>query len=184
MRKYGKAALWFSAHWCAFHYRVTQFLTRLEEPVVQPARDYLDVLLRIAYGTHYTPDGRRDRMAHPRQMQMRIHQNRQRIGDCEDHAAYWIAVLLKSDLADECLLGVLFYERSGSKEGHAVTVFRKGDEWFWVDYNSPVPLPERNAWADSVLERYGHSRRGAFLLQTTLGKGDTIYFGEHTLFPG
>ena len=178
-----KTGLRFMAFWQRIKYRISQRVTRVDKPEVQPAASFAEIVIRVAYGGLYRKDGRKDRMLHPRLVQARINAGDIRLGDCEDHAAYWIACLIKSKLADEVLLGNLQFKDHGERAGHAVVVFKADGDWYWADYNMPSLLPSRDAWADAVLAIYGDELVGGVLTHVGLNHDDTINFNESILYP-
>lgn len=178
-----KTGLRFMALWQRIKYRISQRVTRVDKPEVQPATSFAEIVIRVAYGRRYRQDGRRDRMLHPRRVQARVNAGAIGLGDCEDHAAYWIACLIKSQLADEVLLGNLQFKNGGKRAGHAVVVFKADGDWYWADYNMPSLLPSRDAWVDAVLAIYGNELVGGVLTRVELNADDTINFNESILYP-
>ena len=174
-----KVGLWFAAQWQRRYYAYTQWRSRLKTPVVLPAAAFSDIVTRLAYGQKYKAD-RRDSLTHPRMVQRRIDEGHALLGDCDDHAGYWIATLLKSKLADEAYFGDIQYENRGVKEGHAVAVFLADGQWYWADYGMPIPLGRREDWVKSVLAMYGDKLRGTILTRMSLNADDSISFGDST----
>ena len=168
-----KIGLWFIALWRRHYYAFTQRRSRVRRPVVLPAASFADVVIRLAYGSKYKAD-RRDSLTHPRRIQQRVDEGTVLLGDCDDHAAYWAAVLLRSGLADEMYFGDLQFETRGRRTGHAVAVFCTEGSWYWADYGMPILIPERDAWADSVLGRYGDKLRGATLYRVSLTADEAV----------
>lgn len=179
------ARLRFIAFGTRVWYGITQAFTGIRGGApVQVASSIAEILIRVAYGQKYRYDRPAGAMVHPRVVQKRLNDGSVKIGDCEDHAGYWIASLLLSDLADRCYLGSIYYENKGEKEGHAVCVFEKNGEWFWVDYNSPSILTTRDSWVSSVLAIYGDKLRGAILFDATLSEHQKVRFGAAQTYPG
>lgn len=178
-----KTGLWFVGLLQRVKYRISQRMTRVDKPAVRPATSFADIVIRVAYGQLYRKDGRRDRMSHPRLVQARIDKGEVQLGDCEDHAAYWIACLIKSRLAERVYLGNLQFRDAGERAGHAVVVFESDGDWYWADYGMPSLLPSREHWAEYVLAIYGDEMLGGVLTRVSLNADDTINFGEAILYP-
>jgi hypothetical protein len=105
---------------------------------VRTAESISDLAGRTSYPDHYTED-RLDSMRHPRLIQARVDARRP-LGDCDDHAAYWCAVLLKSGLAERVYLAAMHLQLDGEPAGHAFVIFRRSgdDAWHAADYGLPV----------------------------------------------
>ncbi len=157
-------------HYRAFWYRIVQWFSGVfawKHPV-KPVASVSEIPERLSWGQNYKADRRgSDRFYHPRRIQLRIDKD-VRIGDCEDHAGYWIACLLKSGLAKRAWLGAVFFVRDGI-QGHAVCLYedRAGQFW-WCDYGMPRPFtPQADthgdvdgvgyAWAPEVARAFGAS---------------------------
>lgn len=81
------------------------------------------------------------------------------VHNCDEHAAYWCACLLKSGLVDNVWMGTLQMQApDGTISGHAVSVFdRPGTGSLWTaDYDVPVSIgTDRWGWVDVYCQRYG-----------------------------
>lgn len=128
---------------------------------VEPAGSCEEIAKRLSFGNAYKPDpwkGRLDIMRHPRRIQRWIDEGKP-VGDCDEHAAYWCACLLKSGLVDNVWMGTLQMQApDGTISGHAVSVFdRPGTGSLWTaDYDVPVSIgTDRWGWVDVYCQRYG-----------------------------
>ncbi len=136
-----------------FWYRITQwfsklFLGRRNHPV-PVIKELSDIPASLDWGRDWKADPRgSDIFYHPRRVQKRIDQGKPGIGDCEDHAGWWIACLFKANMASNAALGVVIFEVNGKKSGHAVCVFTDvyGKKW-WGDYSMPNPVFGTTWWA-------------------------------------
>lgn len=157
-------------HYRVFWYRIVQWFSGLFawRHHVKPVSAISEIPERLSWGQRYKADRKGgDRFYHPRRVQMRIDRD-VRVGDCEDHAGYWIACLLKSGLARRAWLGAVFFVRNGV-EGHAVCIFEDHDgKFWWCDYGMPNAFDAEAdsaspgwEWALAVSRAFGasHCRR-------------------------
>lgn len=182
-----------------FWYRLTQLVTgfRASNPV-RTASTIEQILLRLDHGEAYVHDKwKLDFMMHPRRVQDRILRHEE-LGDCEDHAGYWISALLRSSLARTCWIGFIWMRSrdDGKRMGHAVAIFENFlGEVFVTDYYQPMRVPVLGAtdwrspghlekvdwgWARSIAMRYGADIICAAETKITgLDKHDGLRFGKH-----
>jgi len=171
------------AAWLRTWFGLTQFATgiRRGDPV-QPASSIAEILIRLAYGQRYRYDRRAGAMRHPRYVQALINRNSMQIGDCEDHAGYWAAVLHKSGIAANLRIGVIWYRTKGVEEGHTVCLFEKDHSWFWVDYGTPRYLAKINDWTADVVSIYGDTFESAILYTATLSAHDKVRLSDPKVY--
>lgn len=170
-------------------YRFTMAWTKWRKPVagVRTASHIAEIPPRILNGNDYRPDPRGlDYLAHPRCFQARVARGEDTF-DCEDHAAYWAVVLLKSGLASRAGIGFIYWTTpEGQKTGHAVCVFedRNGTP-FWADYTMPHRMDVGSPWwafGAEVLRLYEgrELRKVSYLEISGVQSDDTpIFKGEH-----
>jgi len=112
----------------------------------------------LDFGRDYKPDpgkkGRWDQSIHPCAVQHKI--NTQSFGtknmDCDDHAVYWCAMILKNKLADR----VWFTTINWSGSGHAFCVYQIGNDFYWGDYMYPAKTEGKWGYIDLVNQAYGY----------------------------
>lgn len=159
----------------------TMFFTRKHGHTVPRASSIPEILQRLNFGNDYKPDpwkGKLDVLRHPRTVQRWIDTGKG-VGDCDEHAAYWCCVLLKSGLASNAWLCTLQMQsiRDGSLSGHAVCVFRdmRGD-LYYVDYSDPIPLS--NLWQFAIVSAgiYGAKPIFGTAVLVKLGKHDALHW--------
>ena len=189
---------WFSH--CLFlvklWYTLTMILTYKRGVKVETNfNSYQEIAYELAFGMRYKKDLLRetlDVMIHPTRIQDRINKN-QLIGDCEDHAGYWVATLLKTKLVKNAWLGfTMFGDANDSIQGHAVCVFEDwAGEMFWVDYNKPnkfsnFPNVRTWDWCEQVCKAFSSEddtlnpiSAGMFKIEKLSNK-DRPIFGEIT----
>lgn len=144
-----------------------------------------EIPARLGWGRSWHPDplnGNFDIMRHPRRIEKRLILE-QKPGDCDEHAIYWCASLLRSGLAKEVWLCTYSgIDLRGKLRGHAVCVFSTDAGLFYADYGIPVPLKWLNDFAD-----IDGAKRGVFPLWGTrarvrgLSKDDTPIFDNYKL---
>lgn len=125
-----------------------------------------DIPKTLKWGSGYKFDPPRDPVYHPTQIQKRIDAG-YKIGDCDDHAIYWAAALIKNKLAKRVWFSTYFYTTdSGERAGHAICVFQGLDgKYYWGDYSTPNPveidnklLPTTFEWVETAMKAYGAVR--------------------------
>lgn len=121
-----------------------------------PYTTWEQIAIALDFGKRWDSDPLRgffDFAAHPSRMQRRINSNNEEFGDCDDHAVYWAAALLLFNLADEVYIASVQGQHAGGNVGHAVCVFRKGDRWYYADYNRPYAIGSKWEYADNYMSR-------------------------------
>jgi len=122
-----------------------------------------DIPLTLKWGSLYKYDPPRDPVYHPTQIQKSLDEGN-KIGDCDDHAIYWSAALIKNKLAKRVWLSMYFFTTAnGAREGHAICVFQGfDDKFYWGDYSTPTPveisnsfLPSTFEWLETAMKSYG-----------------------------
>ena len=150
-------------HYHIFWYRVVQWFTGLFswKHDVKPVGSTREIAERLDWGRDYKADRKGgDRFFHPRKVQKHI-DNKELLGDCEDHAGYWISCLLQSGLAKRAWLGAVFFLRGPGMEGHAVAIFEDFDgKFWWADYGMPNRFEPAGdgpgwAWAPDIARAFG-----------------------------
>jgi hypothetical protein len=166
-------------------YQLTQELSLDDSRPVQPAASPQEILERLRFGQSYAPDpinGALDIMRHPRRVQRWIDTGKP-LGDCDEHAAYWLACLLRSGLAAEAWLGIFQGQEvaTGKTFGHALALWRAQPDGpiLWADYTTPATTDGRGGWVDAVATAYGARPLFAGMAHVTrLNELDTLIFGE------
>lgn len=173
--------LWFrlNAWGTAFWFNLTQRATRLRAVPVKPAVDFAEIVERIGHGTKYRVDRRAGAMRHPGFVQSKIDGGSQHIGDCEDHAGYWIAVITLSHLADRVMMGSISFVRDGKRTGHSICLFKRDGTWYWCDYEMPVKLDALSDWPASVLSVYGGTLAHAYEFDAPLTEKEQVKLRWH-----
>lgn len=87
--------------------------------------------------------GKLDLVKHPTWMEEAIQRHPEYSGDCGSFTGYWCVALNKNKLADEIYWASAFWVTKQQKiVGHAVCVFRTGDQWFHAgNWNGCKPVP-------------------------------------------
>jgi hypothetical protein len=129
-----------------------------------------------------------DHLTHPTVLQGRI-EDKEKFGDCDDHAIYWCAALIKSKLASKVWLGFyhMINEESGEITGHAVCVFADhSNVLHWADYRNPRKISKVVGPRDFMIQSaYSYGKKaikGAIILIKELDENDTPKFGKITRF--
>lgn len=151
---------------------LTQFLSSFRCPELANIPTIAAIALTVARGSLYRPDRRAGALMHPCRVQKRAYAKR-RLGDCEDHAAYWIARLLHGKLVARAWLGCVYFTMpDGAKTGHAVCVFTDFDgKTYWADYTNPTPAGDHSSfqpgwdWALGVASSFGSTFTGAIMFE-------------------
>jgi hypothetical protein len=170
-------------------YMISQFFTGFGGAKMPHFQDVIGILEALKHGTAYRADRKVfGAMLHPFKVQARMNKDK-RIGDCEDHAAYWACALRRSLIAFEVYIGCLYYKQDGKQLGHAVVVFRPRNDsrFFWADYHMPQPLAYLDAWHQDVFAVYGRGDAkflGAMLYSVDEhGIRDQLRLKHATLYP-
>lgn len=168
--------------WYSFWVKVTN--PSKGKAVLPTFKSTNEIIEALGFGEDYVKDplnGALDIMYHPREIQDRIN-NDEKVGDCDDHAIYWAACLLKADIAKDAWIGTIYYKREdGSFGGHAVCVFEDySGQLFWSDYRMPVAVASHEEWTHQIgNERYGVKAVASALVPViSLDKDDTPKFGR------
>ena len=173
-----------SGYW----YALTMWWSQVGEVVLRPVKSYADIAKALDGGKRWREDplgGLFDSLYHPSRIQLNIDMN-EPIGDCDDHAVYWCAMLLRSGLARRAWLAFYQYRRSdGVVGGHVVCVFESTDpgpdgkpKLFWVDYGLPELIKSRETWIELLCARKSRTCLGAAEIPVThLREDDTPVFG-------
>ena len=165
---------------------MTQTLTRKKKyPEVKTYESIADIPPAIKYGRNWREDpikGLLDIVMSPRKFQYLIDKGSEEFGDCDDHALYWAAALLKSNLADKAWLGTVWYSKAdGSmKSGHVVCVFSKGGKSYWADYRNPSLFEGTWEWATQVAQSRGKVLHAAALIEVKLRKSGHTKLSKKT----
>lgn len=171
--------------------RFVWFFVRNRKHPVKVYKNIAEIPVALSWGTRYKPDPiGRNPILHPTEIQKRIEKD-ELIADCEDHACYWAAALIKSKLAKKVWMGVFWYYRAdGTFGGHAVCVFLGLDgKMYYADYGMPVeniaPIagPDAFGWLSSAFPAYGKKLVSASMTSFRgLNKRDTLKFGKTLYF--
>lgn len=127
-----------------------------------------------------------DHLTHPARLQWRLDNNFE-FGDCDDHAIYWCATLLKSKLAKRVWFAHysmkrMTEENNFHREGHAVCVFEGLDgELYWADYRKPKKITNISEFMHESARAYrSQPVVGAIWEVKGLKDNDTPKFGKIT----
>lgn len=180
-----KRFLWFVKLW----YGLSMLVTRTRTPVKR-YRAISEIPVALDYGKDWRPDplkGALDVATHPTRFQERLDkavpgQDGDEIGDCDDHAVYWIVALLKSRLVARCWLSFYQMKRvtDGRRSGHAVVVFEDhfGD-FYWADYKDPYKINDKWDFATDSAAKFGSEPVGAGMIEIKrVTKRDSIKWGK------
>lgn len=166
-------------------YQLTQELSLDDSRPVQVAASDAEIAGRLAFGSRYAPDpvrGALDIMRHPRRVQRWIDSGKP-LGDCDEHAAYRLACLLKSGLASEAWLGIFQGQEieTGKTFGHALALWRVmgGNPIQWADYGLGETTATEWGWVERVASVYSARPLFAGMAKVRrLDDLDTLIFGE------
>lgn len=170
-------------------YRITQFTTKLFHKG-EPVRVF-DSSQALGFYVHanaiYTLDplkGKFDMLLHPTVFQHRV-ESGEPADDCDGHAAFWLASLLKSKIPSSAWLATVWYKKqNGDRAGHAIAVWCEEGKYFWADYGVPqgtdkIHMDAQWTWPNSVMKAgYGVEPLCATLTPVTLDKHDGLKFGS------
>jgi len=124
---------------------------------IPPVVTEVEVAERLHFGAAYKPDprgGRRDVMRHPRMVQKAIDANAP-VGDCEDHAAYWLATLFKSGYVTKGSVGTVHGLFGDKVAGHAVALWTGTDNVRrTADYAAPTIYTGDWGWVPVYAAKY------------------------------
>lgn len=161
-------------------YQTTLFFTRIKHFPIEPANDINRIPERLKFGTGYKPDPKIDIMYHPSRVQKWVETNRITHMDCDDHASYWISVILKSDLAKEVYLGTFQFILDGKIQGHALVIFKDVENHWWcADYKYPIKLDDKWDFAWKSAESFNSTPIVATTFRVNkITKNDTPILGK------
>ena len=171
--------LWFAKVW----YKITIYFTQTKNFPVKVYSTPEEIASALEYGTMWRSDplgGAFDVVYHPTRVQRNIAENEE-IGDCDDHAIYWCAALLKSGLAKRTWISFYHMEkRSGRISGHALCVFQGlDDKYYWTDYHHPRIMWHKHQWYEQSSYQRGAKPLHAAMLEVKYLKfDDTPVFGK------
>ena len=171
--------LWFAKLW----YRFTMCATQTKNFPVKVYSSPGEIAEALKYGTMWRADplgGALDNVYHPTRIQKNITEGEE-IGDCDDHAVYWCAALLKSGLAKKTWISFYHMEkRSGKISGHVLCVFKGlDDRYYWTDYHEPRPLALKHQWyEESSYRRSARPLHAAMIEVKYLKFDDTPVLGK------
>lgn len=176
---------WFVRFW----YNFTMRITRHKNITIPEYTKESEIVNAIDSGKRWRPDplgGILDVVMHPSKFQKLINEDNPEFGDCDDHAIYWIAALLKNNLAKKAWFVSTFYYPNfaeGEKRklsGHAMCVYLTPDnEFYWCDYHMPRKIP--SVWSfieDHNKVRHGKSITGTIFEIKYDDKTETPFLGK------
>ena len=147
-----------------------------------------DIVREIRGGSLYMHDriGNRegDHLTHPSRIQKQIN-NKQKLGDCDDHAIYWCTALLKSKLAQKVWFCIYAMEKDDGKlSAHAVCVFVDNkNDIYWCDYGQPEKIEEVKDFMKASAKKYKATPFVGYIWHVDKIKpDDTPVFGEITRY--
>lgn len=142
----------------------------------------------LSHGALWTDDNKRapfDTMTHPRVVYQRILDG-ESPGDCDDHASFRAACMLKvrragEPLYDRVWLGLVhFLERDGARNGHVVVVYQVDGVVYWIDYNKRHHVintdgtQKPRGWADDYCASINATLLGAKMVGVELGSHEML----------
>ena len=145
-------------------YRTCLLLTKTRTKVKFHS-SYKRIAEELSWGKEYTPDpvkGLLDVITHPSRVQRRVNAG-MKVGDCDDHAAYWAAAVEDSELCipGSARLGFVRYRnKSGKLSGHVVALWKdkKTGVSLWADYAEPTEFFSDD-WSKHVCAKFGTKYR-------------------------
>ena len=169
-----------------FRRRMTLAFTRKPNYPV-PKFDSIGAMLEfINWGNEYVPDpwnGKRDPMFHPTHSVKRIMTGDKTMSfDCDDHAALWCAMLMKSGLATSVDIGSFGMENktTGERSYHAICLFTGTDgKKYWIDYGMPMEYTKDWEWAHQSARVFGEEAFEATIYHIRKMRNDSPVFGEY-----
>lgn len=158
---------------------------------VAKAKTIDEIPTLFSYGGLYKSDplgGRLDYLAHPSRLERRLSKRTSgdKFGDCDDHAIYWAAKLVKSNLAHHVWFAfyTMYDEETSKYSSHSVCVFEDNLDLFWADYRLPTNTGTANIenkwqWAELSAFLYGRKPIAALMVRVQkLDANDTPVFGK------
>jgi len=169
-------------------YRITMLWSRKKGTQVKKYEKVEDIPKAFNYGRKYRWDEsfgiKSDHLTHPSRLQHRLNEESEEFGDCDDHAIYWCAALLKSGLAKKVWFAIYSMENEDGSEraAHAVCVFAdKENQLYWADYRNPRKIEQAKDYMIQSASAYNKiAIAGAITLVRGLKKDDTPIFGTIT----
>lgn len=177
---------WFVKMW----YGLTMYLTKIDDVRVTEYTTYQEIVSAIDYGRRWRSDplgGAFDTLNHPTYFQDRLNKDKAKVEDCDGHAAYWCATLLKSGLAAKAWFCFVQMEKrqTGKISGHAVCVFEDFQGRLkWCDYGMPElvdPTKSDWNWAVQVADKFNAAPFAAGMIEIKkVTKDDSLVWGKTT----
>jgi hypothetical protein len=181
----------FSIWW----YSLTMRFTRKIGTNVKKYNNLEDIPKAFDFGRKYRWDqlfgSKADHLTHPTRLQWRI-DNDFEFGDCDDHAVYWCAALLKSKLAKRVWFAFYSMKKQepinktsrADRMAHAVCVFQGLDDTlYWCDYNNPKKIEDISMFMYESASTFGYYPvAGVICHIDKLKDDDTPKFGKRTVF--
>lgn len=183
-----------SAWWLLIWWRVTQFVSSFRAiPLPTSVRNLTYISKMLGEGSLYRPDRPLAGMWNPGYVWARA-TNDQRVGDCEDHAGFWVAMLIRAAFDSEgrmlesIAIGTVWgLDANGKHVGHAVALFGFRDHHgvlteYWADYGLPQPAVIKSwDWAKEIARRYGWTYQAAYILEVRgVSRRGSLQFGKIT----
>lgn len=179
--KLGYLFTWFSMKW----YQLTMWMTKRSDARVREYASVEEIVAALQYGKLYRYDelfGKKgDHLTHPSALQFNLN-NGGKFGDCDDHAIYWCAALLKSGLAKKVWFAFYSMKKGDKYEAHAVCVFEDmNHELNWCDYGMPNKIERISDFQVLSAQGFGKEALGGVIWHVThLKDDDTPVFGKIT----
>lgn len=151
---------------------------------VKETKNVRMIVERLDFGRHWTKDPKVDTMYHPRVVQRLVDNkwHEKHSLDCDDHAGYYAAVLVKSQLAKRVWVGTYnFIEKdTGAFAGHALCVFEdRFGNYLWMDYDYPMIISNKWQWVDKSAQVFNVDPVAAVMFEVvSVDKHDTPKFGK------
>lgn len=166
---------WFVRIW----YGLTMRLTRKRGVTIPKYSSASEIADALGRGRNWVSDplgGVLDILRHPYSIQKNLGEAT-RSFDCDEHGIYWCYTLIDNALADEVFFCTLQgWRTNGKRVGHVITTFRKGDQWYCMDYGNPYPIANKWNW----VEWYGPEKVVAAVMYPVIriNKRGTPMFGR------
>lgn len=169
-------------------YRATMWWSKSKKFRVAKYENVEEIPKAFKNGRNYRPDlifgsHKSDHLTHPTELEERISKG-ESFGDCDDHAIYWCAALVKSGLAKKVWFAFYSMEHVETKkrQAHAVCVFYGNDEkFYWADYRNPRKIDEVKDFMHQSARNYNCAPIAAAIwVVEGLSKDDTPQFGKIT----
>ena len=172
-------------------YGMSMFFTRKKATPVKTFLTAEDIAVQLDGGADWREDpwsGVLDVCMHPTKFQGRLNEavlgETDEIGDCDDHAAYWAAALLKSGLATKVWFSFLQMRKkdTGKVSGHVVCVWNDtSGNLLWADYVNPTLIVDKWDWAEGNAKARNAEVIGAAMIEVEkITSKDSLVFGTVT----